>query len=182
MVFAMLCANKLVAGYVDKGSMTYLLSAPVKRRTVAFTQMKVIATGIFALVLYAALLELAVAGGSFPDELEVGKLLLLNAGLLCLQLFIGGICFFCSCLFGESKYSVGFGSGIPALMFIIQMLGNAGDQLADLKYATFFTLFDPEGLIAVEGSAITGIVVLFIGAAVLFGAAIAVFSKKDLHI
>lgn len=182
MVFAILCGNKLIAGYVDKGSMTYLLSAPVKRRTVAFTQMKVITTGIFSLVLYVTLLELVISQTSFPEEFEIWKLLLLNTGLFCLHLFIGGICFFCSCLFSDTKYSIGFGAGIPALEFIIQMLSNTGEKMEKVKYATFFTLFKPAGIIDSEGGAIVGIIVLFIGAMVLFTAAIAVFSKKDLHI
>jgi ABC-2 type transport system permease protein len=182
MVFAILYGNKLIAKYVDRGSITYLLAAPVKRRAVAFTQIIVLVTGIFVLVLYVTLLELAVSKASFSEELYIWKLLLLNLGLLCLHLFIGGICFFCSCLFSDAKYSVGFGAGIPALAYIIQMLSNTGEQVENAKYATFFTLFSPEGIIAGETGAIAGMIVLFIGAILLFSAAIAVFSKKDLHI
>lgn len=182
MVFAILCGNKLIARYVDKGSMTYLLAAPVKRHTVAFTQLEVMVSGIFALVLYVTLLEFAYAQASFPGTLQIGKLLLLNTGLLCLHLFIGGICFLCSCLFGDTKYSIGFGAGIPALAFIIQMLANTGEQMKNAGYITFFTLFNPEEIIAGEGRAIAGIIALLAGAAALFTAAIVAFSKKDLHI
>jgi ABC-2 type transport system permease protein len=182
MVFAILSAGKVIARHVDKGSMTYLLTAPVKRRAVAFTQMTVVVTGVFALVLYITALELVLCGSLFPDALDVSKVLTLNLGLLCLHLFIGGVCFLCSCLFNESKYSTGFGAGIPALMFIIQMLGSAGGKAENAKYVTFFTLFNPDGLIAGDVGAVSGLFILFIGAIVLFGAAIAVFSKKDLHI
>jgi len=182
MVFCILSAHKLISRHVDRGSMTYLLSAPVRRETVAFTQMKVMVTGLFMLVLYATLLGIVDCEISFPSELDTGKFILLNVGVFCLQLFVGGICFLCSCIFDDSKYAVGVGAGIPALEFIIQMMANAGEKLEGAKYATFFTLFDSDGIIAGETGAIWGIVALFVGAIVLFAVAIAVFSKKDLHI
>jgi len=182
MLFCILSANKLIARHVDRGSMTYLLSAPVKRETVAFTQIKVMLTGLFALIFYATLLGIANCEISFPGELDIEKFILLNVGVLCLQLFIGGICFLCSCIFNDSKYAVGVGAGIPALGFIFQMMANAGKELKNVKYATFFTLFDSDGIIAGELGAIWGMLVLFAGAIVLFSAAIVIFSKKDLHI
>jgi len=182
MLFCILSANKLIARHVDRGSMTYLLAAPVKRVTVVFTQIKVMITGIFALVFYATILGIINSEISFPGELDVGKFILLNIGVFCLHLFIGGICFLCSCVFNDSKYAVGVGAGIPALEFIIQMMANAGKELQNAKYATFFTLFDSDGIIAGESGAIWGMVILFAGAIILFTVAIAVFSKKDLHI
>ncbi|HPU18342.1 MAG TPA: ABC transporter permease, partial [Bacillota bacterium] len=97
MVFCILSAHKLISRHVDRGSMTYLLSAPVRRETVAFTQMKVMVTGLFMLVLYATLLGIVDCEISFPGELDTGKFILLNVGVFCLQLFVGGICFLCSC-------------------------------------------------------------------------------------
>jgi len=182
MIFSMLSANKLIARHVDRGSMTYLLAAPVKRETVVFTQMKVMGTGIFVLVLYATLLGIVNCEISFPGELDIGKFILLNAGVLCLHLFIGGICFLCSCIFNDSKYAVGVGAGIPALGFILQMMANAGKELENVKYATFFTLFDSDGIIAGEPGGVWGMLALFAGAIVLFSSAIVIFSKKDLHI
>lgn len=182
MIFSILCANRLVAQKVDRGSMSYLLAAPVKRSTVAFTQMKVLASGLLVLIVYAALVGIVSSEAFFPGELEIGKFLLINAGVLCLHLFIGGICLLCACLFSEPKYSIGVGAGIPALAFIIQMLSNAGEGLEKAKYATFFSLFHADGLIAGDPAALWGMAALFVGALLLFAAAILVFSKKDLHI
>ena len=182
MVFSILTGNRLMARYVDRGSMVSLLAAPVKRRTVAFTQMAVLASGIIVLVLYVTILQILFAQAYFPGELDIGKILALNAALLCLQLFIGSICFFFSCLFSDTKNSVGLGAGIPALMFILQMLGNAGESAEKLKYVTFFTLFNADGIIAGESGATAGIIVLLGGAVLLYAAAITVFSQKDLHI
>ncbi|MDR2524727.1 MAG: ABC transporter permease [Oscillospiraceae bacterium] len=181
MVFTILRANALVAKYVDSGAMVALTAAPVKRGAIAFTQMKALVTGIIALVAYAATVEL-ICASKFPGELVVGDLLVLNLGLLCLQLFIGGICFFASCLFNETKHSIAVGAGVPALMFILKMLSNTGEAAKKAKYFTFFTLFNPDGIIAGKASAIAGMIALFAGACALFIAAVTVFSKKDLHI
>ena len=182
MVFIMIRGNALIAKYVDRGSMVALLAAPVKRRAVAFTQMKVLGTCIVALLAYVTVLQIAVAEAQFPGELDVGKLLLLNLGLLCLQLFIGGICFLGSCLFSDAKHSIAFGAGIPVLMYLVQMLANMGAELEEAKHFTFFTLFSLDGILAGEGSALVGMPILFVGALVLYAAGIFVFGKKDLHI
>ncbi len=182
MIFSIISANKLIASLVDKGSMSYLLAAPVKRSTVAFTQMKVLLSGIVFLVAYVTILGIVVAEISFPGELDIDRYIPLNVGNLCLHFFIGGICYIFSCIFSDTKYAVGFGAGIPALSYIIQMAANAGDKYADAKYLTFLSLFNPEGIAAGETSASWGAVSLFVGSILLFAGAITIFSKKDLHI
>ena len=85
------------------------------------TQMFVLISGIVLLLLYTTGLELLIAQSSFPGELVVPELLKLNAALLCLHLFIGSICFLASCVFSDTKYSVAFGAGIPAFMYVLEM-------------------------------------------------------------
>ena len=174
MLFTILTANRLIARYVDRGAMVTLLAAPVKRGTVAFTQMKVLATGIFLLLLFMTALEVAMASAQYPGQLDLPALLLMNLGLLCLHLFIAGICFFFSCLFSDTKYSLGFGAGIPTFMFILQMLANTGSKARVLRYFSFFTLYNPDKLMLFDRGAILGIAVLFAGAVVLFFLAILV--------
>ncbi len=182
MVFCIIRGNGLIAKYTDNGSMVTFLAAPVKRRTVAATQMSVLISGILLLVIYTTGLEAVIAEMSFPGELIFSELLKINAALLCLHLFIGGICFLTSCIFSDSRYSIAFGAGIPALMYILQMLANAGEKAQTAKYFTFFTLFDPTGILADARSAVIGAVVLGIGAIILYMIGITVFCKKDLHI
>lgn len=54
MVFSILRGNALIARYVDKGSMLSLVAAPVKRCTIAFTQMSVLISGIVLLIFYSS--------------------------------------------------------------------------------------------------------------------------------
>ena len=99
-----------------------------------------------------------------------------------MHLFIGGICFLSSCIFSDTKYSVAFGAGIPAFMYVLQMLANVGGDAEKAKYFTLFTLFSPDGMIAGESSAIVGAFVLFAGAVMLYALGIVIFEKKDLPI
>lgn len=182
MVYSILCANKLIAKHVENGSMTYLVSAPVKRMTIVITQMAVLITGIIIIMVFSTVLGLIACAISFPNELDIEKYLMINIGVLGLQLFIGSICYLCSCIFNDTKYSVGFGAGIPTLAFVVQMMANVGDKLKNFKYATFFTLYNPDDIILGESGAIAGMVILFATALILYVVSTVVFVKKDLHI
>lgn len=182
MIFTIATANRLVAALVDKGAMSWLLAAPVKRRRVALTQLAVLASGITLMMLYSTLLCLICCQASLPGQLDIAGFIVLNIGTWVLQLFIGGICFFFSCLFGDSRRSLAFGAGIPVGCYVLQMLVNYGGSAANLKYITFFTLFDENGLVQGSAAAYAGVAVLAAGALALYIAAVQVFCKKDLHI
>ena len=182
MIFCILRANGMIAKYVDNGSMVTLAAAPVSRRTIALTQTAALISGILLLAAYATAVELICATVSFPGELNTGELLRLNAGLVCLHLFIGGVCFLSSCIFSDTRRSIGFGAGIPALMYVLQMLANVGGAAEKAKYFTYFTLFDPSGIAAGSGTALAGVAGLFAGAAALYALAVMVFCRKDLYI
>ena len=182
MLFSIISANRLIARHVDRGSMTYLLAAPVNRKTVVFTQIGVLITGIFGLIIFATILGLAISAMAFPNQLDIGRFLLLNFGALCLHLFIGGVCFACSCIFDDSRRSIGVGAGICIFQYVLQMLANTGDKLENIKYLTFFTLFNSDGIVMGELFSIVGLIVLLVCAVILFGVSIAIFNRKNLHI
>lgn len=182
MIFAIIRGNSLVAKYVEKGSMVALLASPVKRSTVALTQLSVLLSGIVLLIAYATGLEFAVAHAKFPGELAISELFKLNSALLCLHLFIGSICYLATCFFSDTKYSIAVGAGIPALMYVLQMLANSGEKAEFINKMTFFTLFDPNGIVAGDSSATLGAIVLVVGAVLLYTLGVLVFCRKDLHI
>ncbi len=182
MVFSILRGNGLIAKYIDMDSMVYLVAAPVKRRTIAITQMLVLLSGISLLLIYTTVLEVVIAQVLFPGELILSELLVLNVGLLFLHFLISGICFCASCIFSDSKYSALFGAGIPTLMYVIKMIASVGGGAENIKYLSIFTLFDPNGLVVSDSNALIKIMFLLIGAFVFYPIGITVFCKKDLHI
>lgn len=182
MLFCILRANGLIAKYVDGGAMLWLTAAPVKRRKIAFTQMTVLVCGILLLLIYTTALEFFIASLLFPGELMLRELLLVNLGLLAMHFFLGGICFFASCTFSDTRLSLAVGAGLPTLMFVFQMIANVGGNLRWIRFLSAFTLFDPTGLIAGETGAAMGLIGLLLGGLLLYPAGIAVFCKKDLAI
>ena len=133
MVFCILRGNGLIAKYVDRGSVVSLVAAPVKRQKIACTQASVLISGVIQLLGYETVLEIVVAQGSFPNELEIAELLKLNSGLFCLLLFIAGICFLASCLFSDTR------SEIFYVFYIVSAGKSCGwkEQCADGSY--YFT-------------------------------------------
>lgn len=180
MIYSIIRANGLIAKYVDRGSMASLLAAPVTRMQIARTQLAVLISGITVLIVYCTVLEYTVARIMFPDELALQELLRLNTGLLCLQLFMGAYCFLCSCFFSESRFSLAFGAGLPVFMYVLQMLANMGGKLESIRYLTFFTLFDTEGLLCGDTASLLGIIILFCFAVCFSISAFIVFKRKDL--
>lgn len=182
MLFSAVTANSLVARKVDSGSMANLLSAPVSRLRIVWTQMAVLLTGITLMAACVTGIGLLTSELCFPGTLHTGRFLMLNAGTLALQLFIGGIGFLFSCVFNDSKKSLAAGVGIPLFSYVLQMIGNFSAELEGFRYASFFTLFDQQRLAAGEQGAFPGIFVLLAGAALFYVIAAVVFTKKDLPI
>lgn len=60
------------------------------------------------------------------------------------------------------------------------MLSDVGEEAEFLRWFTPLSLFDPDGLLAASGSAATGAVVLYLGAAAMLAAACVRFCRRDL--
>lgn len=182
LVFIVLLSMRLVARYVDRGSMAYLLATPNKRRRLALTQAVVLLLGIFLLVGFVTVLCLIVSGAMFPGELDAGAFLALNTGLFCLLVLLGGVCFFSSCLFSDTRNAGGLGAGLTIGFILLQMLSRVGDKFDWLKYLTPLTLYDTSGLIAGDSTAWLWSILLLVFGLLLFGAGILVFCRRDLPV
>lgn len=182
MVFSIIVANQLVAHHVDCGSMAYLLSAPVNKVKIIITQMMVLISGITLMIVISFLTGLISCEIYYPGELDISTYVTMNVGTLALQLFIGAVCFLSSCIFNESKHSLGFGAGITSFAYILQMMANTSAELENIKYFTFFTLFAPKEIAAGDTTVYYGIIILLIGAVILYCISITIFNKKDIPV
>lgn len=185
LAFPMVCyiilGNKLVAGQVDKGSMACLLMTPNTRKKIITTQALFLITVVTSLVIFVTLLGSIYCEINFAGQLDIGKFVLLNLGVLLTHFAISGICFLSSCIFNETKNSLLFGSGIPIAFLLIQMVSNAGDKLDWLKYLTIFTLFNPTNIVAGEDFVFQFIILGIIGLA-LYTLGIIIFNKRDIPV
>lgn len=180
MIFEIILANRLVARYVDQGSMAYLLASPLSRGKIILTQIAVIWISIATLMILITIGEISFAQLMFPGELEISTLLHLNIGLYILHLAISSICFFASCISNETRLSYSIGASIPILFFLIQMLANVGEKLEFLKYFTIFSLYPSSKIATGEMNAYGYMTILLIVAIVLYGIGGYVFTKRDL--
>ena len=182
MVITIIIANKLVARHTDKGSMAQLLASPNSRTKVVLTQIKVLLTFIFITILFITISEIIAISINFPNELDIGKLICMNIGLLALHFAISGVCFLASCIFNETKNSLLIGAGIPTLFFLIQMISNIGNKLSNIKYLSIFTLFNPREILSDTFESYIMIVSLFIIGIILYAISLIVFKRKDFPI
>ncbi|MEG1496778.1 MAG: ABC transporter permease subunit [Clostridiales bacterium] len=181
-VYLILLANRLIAHYVDQGSMSYILATPNTRKKIALTQMKFMTGSLFMLVLTIGVISWGFSEFMFPGELDLPKFILINVALYGLLLFLGGICFCASCIFNDKKLSYGFGGGLVVAFILLQMISQVGDKFEFLKYVTPLTLFDTHGLIAGDVNAIWMFLSLYIAGMAFYFLGMYIFTKKDLPI
>jgi ABC-2 type transport system permease protein len=189
LVYVIITANSLVASQVDRGSMAYTLSTPIKRTTVTMTQMIYLLGAILAssIVLIIAHVLGSLIGGI---TINFGQIILVNLGLLLLSYAVAGISFMASCIFNLSKNSLLVGAGIPVLFYVFSMVAQMGEPtvpgmdgipaLANFKYVTIMSLFNTSDIAAKSTNIIWSFIALAVIAIVTFAVGHIKFRKKDL--
>lgn len=182
LIFIILLSNRIMARYIERGSMAYLLATPVKRSKVAMTQAAFLIVGCLIMAIYVTVLCITCSAIMFPGALDIGKFLLLNVGLLGVFVTFSGICYCSTCLFSDSKYPYGIGASLCVAFVLIKMFSQVSEKAEKFKYATPLTLFDTNGILSGEMNAYLGIALLYGIGIVLYGIGIVYFSKRDLSI
>jgi ABC-2 type transport system permease protein len=182
-IYVMVSANKLIAVQVDRGSMAYVLCNPIKRSTIALTQLSLLVVTVT--MSYSATTMAHLISAAIKDTGDtVAQIFQLNLGACLTTLVIGGICYMASCIFNLSRYSLGLGGGITAVSFVFyfvsmfSMIGPEGMKV--LKYFTFLTLYDVESITSNRCDWIWKFCVLAVIAIGTFAAGVVTFNKKDL--
>lgn len=182
LVFIVLLSNRLVARYVDRGSMAYLLATPNRRGRLARTQALVLLLSSLCIVLWMTGLCWGVSAALFPGKLEVEAFLSVNAALYALLIFLSGLCFCASCCCNDTRWSCGIGAGAGIAFLLIQMVSQVGEKFEGLKYINPLTLFAPKALLAGESWPVWGAAALAAAGLALIGAGIGAFSRRDLPV
>lgn len=180
LIYTIIMCHRLIARYIDKGSMAYLLTTPHTRTQIMFTQLIVLLSGIILLVVYSGILILGCSSIMFRESLDIGRFLMMNIGLLGIHILFACICFLTACCFNETKLSIGIGAGIGVGSLLIQMLSQVSDKIDFLKYMTPLTLFDAKGLQVYDQQAIFNTGLLFVFALLCVIATYMIFKNRDL--
>lgn len=182
LVFSIMLANKLIMGYIDNGSMAYLITTPNTRFKIVFTQALFLIISLFTLLAVTTLVMIVFAEILFPNELDITALLLLNFGLFLLHFAISGFCFLMSCSTKDLRTSYAYSAGIPIAFYLIEALSNMGGSLDKLQYITIYSLFDSVQLIQQNSSCWWMLGTLFLIGLLCYSLAIRFFVKRDLHL
>jgi ABC-2 type transport system permease protein len=182
LIYVSIMGNRLMAKMVDNGSMAYLLSTPNNRVKIALTQGIYYLLGIAVLFVFLTGVTIGMSQAMYPNLLDIPAFILLNTCAFLLTCAISAICWFFSCLFNDTKYSLAFGVGIPVLFFMLNMFGGIKEELGWLTSLSLYRLFRAAEILS--GSTNTlGICLVF--AAIVFGlytGGIYVFKRKNLPI
>ncbi|MFR1842389.1 MAG: ABC transporter permease subunit [Oscillospiraceae bacterium] len=194
-IYILVTSNKLLASQVDRGSMAYVLSTPIKRSTVAFTQ---IVFMVLSLVLMFAIQTTAhiivneisplsletLAYAQLTGELTGIMILQVNMSALMVCIAVAGVCFMFSGIFNTSKYSIGCSGvfvGESILGNMLAMFGSLGvEGLDNFKYITICSFYDYESVLTCSDDWITKMIFPIAIAVLTFAVGSVWFQKKDL--
>lgn len=174
--------NKLIVSQVDNGSFAYVMSAPLKRSKVAFTQGFFLIASVTLMYLLFFVMGL-VAFALWGQFMDVGTFFLLNFGSLLFNLVISGIAWFASCCFNSSGPATSVGTGLPLVFFLLYVVSTFFGSNKLLGYCRYFTvnsLYSPSDIIAGSSDVVWQFLLMFGMAVILFLAGAIVFKKKDL--
>lgn len=181
-IFSITMCYRLLAKYVENGSLAYLLNTKHNRTKIVMTQWINLFLGLVIMILFNTILMILCCAILFNGELNIPKFIFLNLGLLILQVFIAAFCFMFTCIFSEIKYSIGLGGGLITTFIIMQMLSQVYDNAKILIYCNPLSLFNPQQLV-------NGNMVSVVNIAILLGLSIIClligflgFKKKDLSL
>lgn len=190
MLYCVIVANNLVASQVDRGSMSFILSTPIKRSTVIFTQTVYLVVSLLCMFIISAAADL-ITSVAIGLDYNVSVTVLLNFGLFLVMLAMSGISFMFASIFNLSKYSYAAGGGLGVIFYISKVLGmfgdpiyvNAGMGMAEMHvfdYFSIISLLDTESIYNMTSDFIWKFAILFIIGLATYIVGNVVFVKKDL--
>jgi len=196
-IYVLVTANKLVVSQVDRGSMAYVLSTPIKRGKVIATQALYMTLSLVAMFSLQTIAHLIMNQSSpisletlgffgLKGDLTAVMIVEINCSALMVSLALAAICFFVSCLFNTSKnyFSLaGAFIGVMILANMLAMFGSLGAGMEDLqnfKYLTLVSFYDFKSVILENKDWIEKMLVPAGLTLMAIFAGQGVFSKKDL--
>lgn len=182
-VYIIITANKLLAAQVDKGSMAYILSTPIRRSTVAITQMIFFVVSLLLMFATTAATHIITANAA-NSNCDIALVLKINLGVFVLSLAFSGICFLASAVFNFSKYAIGVGGFFVGGFLLMKLMSSfskeSGDMLSYMRKCTIASLNDTASVLAGTSDYIWKFAVLAGIGLITYLIGICAFSKKDM--
>lgn len=181
-IYIIVTGNKLLAAQVDKGSMAYILSTPVKRSKVALTQAVYFIGSLLTMFLIttaAHIIPTAISNGSISAS-DVGYIIKFNLGLFLLALAFSGICFLASSIFNLSKNAIAVGGGLVGAFLLLSIMSMFGDNFEFVKNFTIASLYNVSTIVSGTSDYVWQFAILGGIGLLTYLSGIRIFSKRDL--
>ena len=189
-IYIIMVSISLIAGQVDSGSMAYVVSTPVKRRTVTLTQMAFMVSSLFAMCLCITATGLICLASVGESSISYTQMIYLNFASFVTMFAFAGICFLTSAWFNRSKYAMAVGGGLSMYFVVATIMGLFGspempslirmDSMNVFNFTTITGLFDGASIFADTLDFVPKLAVLSAIGLAGFVIGILRFDKKDL--
>lgn len=182
-IYIIIAGNKLLAGQVDRGSMAYILSTPIKRSTVAMTQ-AVYFVGSLALTFATTAVTFLSINNMVDAGFTNNSILALNLGAFAVSVALAGIMYAASGFFNLTKHVMGTGGLVVLAFLILAIVGSFADfgvpDLEPVQNLTILTLFNIKDILAEGTKWLPQLGILGVIGLAGFGIGGTAFVKKDL--
>lgn len=146
-VFAISVANYISVNEIEKGTIEILMSLPVNR-TKVFLQRYF--AGLAMLIAFAAisLLGAVPLAGLHGVDFVLANYITAAIGASLFVWAVYSLAVLFSVIFSEKNKATMASGGVLVLMYVIYIISNLNDDLANLKYISFFNYFSGSDLLA----------------------------------
>jgi ABC-2 type transport system permease protein len=178
-IWPLLAGSRMLRGEEDRGSLDVLLSLPRPRARVALEKLAAMWTALFAMGLLIGLLAFA-GGKTFGGDFGLGDALLFGLNLALVCAVFGGLALLISQFTQERGPAAGWTAGLLLIFVVLDMVHRVvsnSEWISRLSPIYYYNLSKP--LVPSYGVNAGGMVVLLALAAILGGAAVWLFIRRD---
>lgn len=180
-VFSCLFAGALVAEETEKKTLEILFSTPVTRTQFLVSRF----AGFVTLLIFLAAVSFV---GICLGEWEIGKSIdkrlmayVFVSGTLCLAA-VGSIGMFLSCVFNEQRRAIGATIAVFFTLYIFNVIALLLEQYPTLKYFSLFQYYDASKIFQRKAIQWLDMAILLGVFAVMFGASVVTFRRKEIYV
>ena len=165
-VYSAVAAVRMAAGKMEDGSFAGLVSILGNRHKICFTQDYWMGTSLLAMFVSTGIL--GILGGIVLAgyELEIAQYLLLNLGMFCFQLMLGGFFMMISFLLKKGRKAALAVGGFLIVEYLLYALSDL-NGLSAAGYLSVFSAFRPEEIL-LGGAVLWWKLPLWLAAGLLF--------------
>jgi ABC-2 type transport system permease protein len=179
-VWPLLAASRTLRGEEERGTLDVLLSLPQSRMRVALEKVAAMWTALLAMGLLVGLVAFA-GGRKFGGGFSLGDGLLFGVNLALICAVIGGVALLISQFTRERSQAAGWTAGLLLISIVLDMVHRVipgTSWISHLSPIYYYNLSKP--LIPSYGARAGAMLLLLAMAAVLSGAAIRLFVRRDI--